>query len=147
MSTNRLLPSQHGKLWVVACEDCVESTQYCCYPLAPQKQLPLQFMCIPVFFCGFSKITNSAGSRFPFSMREERKALIPFILPNLSPMVSGKKEKPPVAHFVLCSYTSTYMCLCAYMHTSMNVIVHARVCVITSSRCHTTLMDYVSLTQ
>ena len=105
-----------------------------------QKHFPLRFMHTPVSFCGFSKTVNSPGSKLPFQV------LIPFILSSLSPMMLGK-EKPPVAHFALCSYISTHARLCAYMHMCMNVIVHARVCVITSSRCHTILLDYVSLTQ
>lgn len=95
-------------------------------------------MCTPVSFCEFSKAVNSAGSELLFPMREERKPLILFILSSLSPIMAGK-QKSPVAHFELCSYISMHMC--------MNVIVHARVCVITSSRCHTILLDYVSLTQ
>lgn len=100
----------------------------------------------PASFSGFPKAVNSSGSELHFPTREERKALILFILSSLSPILVGK-EKSLVAHFVLCSYISMHVHVCVHMHMRMNVIVHARVCVITSSRCHTILLDYVSLTQ
>lgn len=41
-----------------------------------------------------------------------------------------------------------YLSVCVRTRScGWNVIAHTRVCVITSSRCHTTLLDYVSLTQ
>lgn len=110
------------------------------------KNISLYISCVLLYLSVDFQPVNSAGSKLPFPTREERQALIPFFLPSLSPTMLGQ-EKPPVAHFALCSYISMYVRICAYMHMPMNVIVHARVCVITSSRCHTILLDYVSLTQ
>lgn len=113
-SINGLLPSQRRKLWVPACEASSESTWHCCYPPTPEKHFPLCFMHTPVSFCGFSETINIARSKLPFPKREERKALIPFILSSLSPMMLGK-EKPPVARSAV--LISLYVCAPVCIHT------------------------------
>lgn len=111
------------------------------------KNISLYISCVFLYLSvDFQKQLIVLERKSPFPTRQERRALILSILSSLSPKMLGKEE-PPVAHFVLCSYIPMVVRVCAHMHMRMNVIVHAGVCVITSSRCRTILLDYVSLTQ
>lgn len=119
MSIKGLLPSHCGKLWIAACEACWESTWYCCYPPATQKHFLLYCICTPVSFCGVLKPVSSAGSKSPFPAREERKALILFILSTLSPTVLRKREASscPFCVVLVYLYVCTPVCIVhAYEH-------------------------------